>query len=407
MKASNTPYYFPHRSNLSMDPFTLTTTPNLHFGPGKISILPSAAKSFGSKMLLITGTRSFPSSTDSLNLLEQLNARKMSVEHFTIEKEPSPGVIDHAVKMFHTFAPDVIVAIGGGSVLDAGKAISAMLPLNEPVKPYLEGIGKKPVHPGVKIPFIAVPTTAGTGSEATKNAVLSEIGKRGYKRSIRHNNFIPDIALVDPVLTVTCPPSITATSGMDAFTQLLESYLSTKANPITDALAYEGLKRISFSLIPAYHDGADLEARTNMALASYISGVTLANAGLGLVHGFASAIGGYFEIPHGTICSSLILAANKVTLRKLRTGKITSNALLKYSTVGKMFSESTDKSDEYYGDLLLSVMETWGKEMNIPTLSDGGVTSKDFEKILNASENKNNPVPLNKEEMLEVLEIAG
>jgi len=389
-----------------MDPFTLTSTPNLHFGPGKISILPSAAKSFGSKILLITGTRSFPASTDSLDLLEQLDARKMSVEHFTIENEPSPGVIDHAVRTFHSFAPDVVVAIGGGSVLDAGKAISAMLPLNEAVKPYLEGIGKKPVHPGVKIPFIAVPTTAGTGSEATKNAVLSEIGKRGYKKSIRHNNFVPNIAIVDPVLTVSCPPSITATSGMDAFTQLLESYLSTKANPITDALAYEGLKRVSFSLMNVYHDGDNLEARTNMSLASYISGITLANAGLGTVHGLASAIGGYFAIQHGVICSSLILAANKVTLRKLRSEKETNGAIIKYASVGKMFSRSEGKSDEYYADLLLSVVETWTKEMDVPGLSDGGVATKDFEKIINASDNKNNPVTLTKDEMIEVLELA-
>jgi alcohol dehydrogenase class IV len=259
----------------------------------------------------------------------------------------------------------------------------------------------------VKVPFIAVPTTAGTGSEATKNAVLSEIGKRGYKKSLRHNNFVPDIAIVDPVLTISCPPSITATSGMDAFTQLLESYLSTKANPITDALAFEGLKRVSFSLMNAYHDGDNLEARTNMALASYISGITLANAGLGLVHGFASAIGGYFAIPHGVICSSLILAANKVTLRKLRSEKKNEGALIKYASVGKMFSRSEGKSDEYYADLLLSVVETWAKEMDVPGLSDGGVTEKDFEKIINASDNKNNPVALTKDEMTEVLELSS
>jgi alcohol dehydrogenase class IV len=390
-----------------MDAFTLATTPYLHFGTGKISILPSAAKSFGSKVLLITGTRSFPSSGDSLNLLEQLNARRMEIEHFTIDKEPSPAIVDSAVKMFSAFAPDVVVAIGGGSVLDAGKAISAMLRLNEPVKQYLEDVGKKPGHPGLKIPFIAVPTTAGTGSEATKNAVLSEIGKRGYKKSLRHNNFVPDIAIVDPVLTLSCPPAITAASGMDAFTQLLESYLSTKANPVTDALAYEGLKRASFSLMQVYHHGSDLEARTNMAFASCISGVTLANAGLGLVHGFASAIGGYFEIAHGVICSSLILATNKVTIRKLRREKPDHAALNKYALVGKMFSSSENKSDEYYTDLLLSVMETWTKEMNIPTLSEGGVNRKDFEKIVSASDNKNNPIELNKDEMIEVLDLTG
>ena len=390
-----------------MDAFSFATTPHLHFGTGKISVLPFAVKTFGSKMLLVTGARSFPSSAYSLNLLEQLHTKGISVEHYTVDKEPTPMLVDTAVKKFFSYAPDVVVAIGGGSVLAGGKAISAMLPLNEPVKDYLEGVGKRPGHPGVKFPFIGVPTTSGTGSEATKNAVLSQIGKRGYKKSLRHNNFVPNVAIVDPALTVSCPPDITAASGMDAFTQLLESYLSTASNPMTDALAYEGLKRVSFSLMKAYHEGSDLEARTNMALASYLSGITLANAGLGLVHGFASSIGGYFQIPHGVICSSLTTATNKVTVRKLRLKKNNEAALRKYAIIGKMFSTSEDKSGDYYTDLLLSVMETWTKEMNIPGLAQGGVTPEDLERIVNVTDNKNNPVALERDEMIEVLEMAS
>ena len=166
--------------------------------------------------------------------------------------EPTPGIVDEAVKKTVSFDPDVVVAIGGGSVMDAGKAISAMLPLVEPVKNYLEGVGTKPAHPGVKVPFIAIPTTAGTGSEAAKNAVLSETGENGYKRSLRHNNFVPNVAIIDPALSITCPPATTAASGMDAFTQLLESYLSTAGNAVTDALAYEGLQQVSRSLRQAY-----------------------------------------------------------------------------------------------------------------------------------------------------------
>jgi alcohol dehydrogenase class IV len=299
----------------------------------------------------------------------------------------------------------VVIAIGGGSVLDAGKAISAMLTVDESVKTFLEGVGTKN-HPGSKVPFIALPTTAGTGSEATKNAVLSEIGDAGYKKSLRHNKFIPDVAIVDPELSLTCSSSVTASSGMDAFTQLLESCVSTAANPITDALALEGLKQISTSLINAYRDGSNLEARSGMSLAAYLSGITLANAGLGLVHGFASSIGGFFDIPHGVICSSLMSSANTVTVRKLRAKGADDKALVKYAVVGKLFSGLSNKSNEYYVDHLLSHIQEMADEMQIPKLSKF-VPSAGHERIAAITENKNNPITLNHDEILEVLSLAS
>jgi len=388
-----------------ISPFSFAVTPQLHFGAGKIDTLPSLLKTFGTKMLLITGARSFDLSYGP-KLLDQLESNTINIKRYSIEKEPTPMLIDSAVKEFSSYNPDVIVAIGGGSVLDAGKAIAAILPLQEPVKDYLEGVGIK-THSGIKIPFIAIPTTSGTGSEATKNAVLSETGDNGYKKSLRHNNFVPNVAIIDPALTLSCSPSTTAASGMDAFTQLLESYLSTIANPITDALAYEGLRRISNSLLKAYHDGSNLEARTDMAMAAYLSGITLANAGLGLVHGFASSIGGYYEIPHGIICSSLMGATNRVTVRKLRKDKKNDSALAKYSATGKLFTKEEHKSDDYYTDLLLDTIESWISIMKIPSPSQGGVAPKDFKKIIGATDNKNNPIPLSNEEMEEVLELAG
>jgi len=323
-----------------------------------------------------------------------------------VEGEPSPAVVDEAVQKFASFAAGCIVAIGGGSALDAGKAISAMLPLNESVKDYLEGVGTK-THPGTKIPFIAIPTTSGTGSEATKNAVISETGAQGYKRSLRHNKFVPDIAIVDPALTISCSPSTTAASGMDAFTQLLESYVSTASNPLTDSFALEGLKRISRSLLKSYKCPEDIEARTDMALASYLSGVTLANAGLGLVHGFASPIGGYFKIPHGVICSALMTGCNKVTVRLLRSGHNPSGALSKYATVGRIFSTKENQSDDYYVDSFIATIESFTAEMKIPSVSDFGIKPDYFQKIVDATDNKNNPVELRKDDMMEVLEMAG
>ncbi len=387
--------------------FTIARTPQLSFGAGKFSTLFSTIRSFGKNVLLVTGARSFLTSEPGRDLPDKLRQSGFAFEHLIISREPTPEIIDQAVRRFISFHCDVVVAIGGGSVLDAGKAISAMLTLNEPVKDYLEGVGTKASHPGIKVPFIAIPTTSGTGSEATKNAVLSEIGENGYKRSLRHNNFVPDMAILDPLLTTNCPPSITASSGMDAFTQLFESYLSTAANPITDGLAVEGLLRVSKSLRKAFDDGANIEARTDMSLASYLSGIALANAGLGLVHGFASSIGGFFDISHGVICSSLMPACNRFTVKKLRLLRTNDAALVKYANAGKIFSDATNKSDDYYIDYLLDLIDDWTNTMKIPRLRDGGVLPEHFKKIVGATDNKNNPVELEKDEMVEVLEGAA
>jgi len=387
-----------------MDAFSLASTPRLHFGTGKISLAPSTIGSFGSNVMLVTGAKSFISSVFGIRLLEQLKSMHLTVHQCTVENEPTPGMIDDAVTRFSPFNPDVVVAIGGGSVLDAGKAISAMLPLREPVEDYLEGVGTKK-HRGSKIPFIAMPTTAGTGSEATKNAVLSRVGTEGYKKSLRHDNFVPDIAIVDPALTMSCTPALTAASGMDAFTQLLESFLSTSANPVTDALAYEGLSHISSSLVKAYREGTNIEARSGMALAAYLSGVTLANAGLGVVHGFASSIGGYFPISHGIICSSLMAAANRITVRKLRQQGNT-RFLLKYTAIGKLFSGVEGKSDDYYIDSLLAHIENLSETMCVPRLADCGIGADDYQRIVAATDNKNNPVVLENDELIEVLSMA-
>ena len=389
-----------------MGSFNIARVPQLHFGPGKISVLSSIIKTYGEKVLLVTGEKSFLSSKYGVDLVEELRTKKFDLAQCSVSIQPTPSIIDDAVRKYSPFQCDAVVAIGGGSVLDAGKAISAMLPLNEPVKDYLEGVGTKSNHPGLKVPFIAVPTTSGTGSEATKNAVLSELSEKGYKKSLRHNNFVPDVALLDPALTVSCPQSITASSGMDAFTQLLESYLSTASNVITDALAVEGLGRVSKSLRKAYADGSDIEARTDMSLASYLSGNTLANAGLGLVHGFASSIGGFFEIPHGVICSSLMPACNRLTVKKLKQTHSNDVALSKYASIGKLFSKETNKPDDYYIDYLLNLIEDWAHTMNIPRLQSRGVSAEHFEKIVHATDNKNNPVALGKDEMIEVLEQA-
>lgn len=389
-----------------MKPFSFARTPHLIFGKGGLAALPSTLKKYGSKILLVTGANSFLSSSSGEHLLQHLRDNHIGFGHYPVNDEPAPATIDDAVSKFFAFTPQCVVAIGGGSALDAGKAISAMLPLNQPVKNYLEGVGSGVSHPGTKVPFVAVPTTAGTGSEATKNAVICERGENGYKRSLRHDNFVPDVAIIDPGLTLNCPKETTAASGMDAFTQLLESYLSVASNPLTDAMALEGLKLVAGSLWKSYAHGQDLDARGDMSLAAYMSGITLANAGLGLVHGFASPIGGFFQIPHGVVCSALMAASNKLTARKLRSHNTNPAALAKYAIVGKLFSREENRSDNFYIDSLLENIASLRREMQIPTLSRYAVTRAHYEKIVKAADSKNNPVSLTKEEMLEVLELS-
>ena len=381
--------------------FDFAAIPPLYFGAGKIAFLPSIAKSYGKKILLVRGGRSFDQSESRAAIFEQLAENGLDSGSCIIDREPTPEMIDRAVNSFSTFNPDVVAGIGGGSVLDAAKAISAMLPLREPVKDYLEGVGTK-THPGTKVPFVAIPTTSGTGSEATKNAVLSEVGRNGYKRSLRHSKFVPDAAIIDPLLTLSCPPSVTAASGMDAFTQLLESYVSTSANPETDALALKGLELIKRSLLKAYAKPDDIPARTDMALAAYLSGITLASAGLGLVHGFASSIGGRFDVAHGVLCSRMMYECNRTTVAKLRQEKNTM-ALEKYARVGELFCGEKDKKTDFYTDYLLEFIKDCTSWLDIPALSRFGVLAGDIHEIAATTENKNNPVKINTDEIEEIL----
>lgn len=378
--------------------FKFASSPSIVFGSGKIKSLPKLIEAYGNSALLITGKDSFIQSDHWDTLLLQFESNRIHWKHFAIEKEPTPLLIDQCVHQYEGEIIDVVVAVGGGSVMDAGKAISAMLCHQGSVRDYLEGVGtNKPS--GKKIPFIAIPTTSGTGSEMTKNAVISEIGENGFKKSLRHNKFVPDVALVDPELTLHCPASITAKSGMDAFTQLLESYLSTNANPLTDALAVDGIRNIRDSLVTSVNNGLDLKAREKMSYAAMLSGIALANAGLGTVHGFASSIGGFYDIPHGLICARLMEPVNNITIAKLRKMTSDNDALLKYARIGKLFSKDKNASDNYYIDLLMGVIQQYTEGFGLMGLSEFGVRKKMIKKIVSRTNNKNNPVALSSEEM--------
>lgn len=382
--------------------FRFARLPQIIFGCGKLPELQSLLESYGSPVILLTGKSSFINSLQGELLISSLEKNRIRYKHIIVHSEPSPEMIDEAVSECSISEYNSVVAIGGGSVIDTGKAVSAMMYKSESVADYLEVVGKKE-HPGTKLPFVAVPTTSGTGSEATKNAVLSHIGKEGYKRSLRHENMVPDIALVDPELTLGCPEEITAAGGMDCFTQLTEAFLSDKSNEYTDALAIEGLKQIKISLKESYCDGSNIEARTGMSFAALTSGICLANAGLGVVHGFASSIGGMYNIPHGLICGTLMAVSNELTVRKLRKSKSNSPALKKYAFLGKLFLDEEGKTEEHYIDGFIQYLHKMISDLKLSGLKKFGIDEKDIAIICSKTESKNNPVKLSFEDLIEII----
>lgn len=382
--------------------FKLTRTPQVIFGPGCLEGLPHLLEKFGDRHLVITGADSFQSGSKGKKLFRVLEQGNHILCRGRIIKEPSPADIDDIVTEYSGKNIDVVVGIGGGSVLDASKAVSAMLKTGESVKDYIEGVGTKK-YEGIKIPFIAIPTTAGTGSEMTENAVISEVHSDGFKRSLRHSSLVPDIALVDPVLTLDCPPEITAASGMDALTQLIESYVSSKSNAYTDSLAEVAIKLLVSNLTKVYKDGNDISARTVVSYAAMISGITLANAGLGVVHGFASSVGGIIDIPHGILCGSLIGVANRIIVDKLIKDDPGNPALLKYAGLGKYFSENKNLTINQSATAFVDLVEKMVDDMSIPRIGNFGLKTGHLFKIIESTGQKNNPVKLNNEELESIL----
>ena len=383
-------------------PFSVNPLPEIHFGPGRISDLPALAARHGRKILMILGGRSFHQSCHWPTLQKDFNKQGCLLQIEQVTTEPSPELIDAIVARHQTDGIDTVVAIGGGSVLDAGKAVAAMLVEGGPVECFLEGVGdQKPS--GRRLPFIAVPTTAGTGSEATSNAVLTSVGGAGFKRSLRHQRFVPDIALVDPALSLSMPRNITVACGMDAFSQLVEAYLSTQASPFTDALAFDGIRAVRHSLLTVCNDGTNLAARADMAYAALLSGIVLSQAGLGVIHGFASAIGGLFPIPHGVVCGTLMAACNRITLERLRRSGDNPGALDKYCRLGSLFMGDEMATAEYCQDLFIAELDKLTDELAIAPLGQYGIDGTHLEQIIEQTGNKCNPVTLDREEMRRIL----
>lgn len=384
------------------DTFTIKQTPKLCFGPGTAATLPELAGTFGTNLLVITGKRSFISTQVWQEMTSSLKNDGFSINLAHIENEPTPADINSIVSTCKRKRIDVVIGIGGGSVIDGGKAVSAMLAESKPVETFLEGVGTESPS-GNKIPYIAIPTTSGTGSEATSNAVISRTGPTGFKKSLRHDNYVPDIAIVDPELTLSCPIPVTVACGMDCYTQLVEGYLSTNGNPYTDALALDGIHQVAKALQVVITNPENIKARSAMSYGTYLSGIVLANAGLGTIHGFASTIGGYFAIPHGVVCGTLMAEANRATLQKLRNERDNMAALDKYTRLGCTVSSEKGLTDEEYQDAFITSLIELTDKYSINRLGNYGISTDDLENIAANTGNKYNPVQFSKVELCNIL----
>jgi alcohol dehydrogenase len=393
---------------MNFAPFAIAPLPRILFGEGRVGELPALVAEYGSRVLLVTGGRSFTESPRARALEEALRGRGITWEQATVTEEPSPALVDAVVGRWHGQGIDVVVAIGGGSVVDAAKAIAGLLPHGNSVLDHLEDVGKGLPYTGPSLPFIAVPTTAGTGSEATKNAVLSWRGPDGYKKSFRHDTLVAKVALIDPALLESCPPALIAAQGMDAFTQLLESFLSLRANPVTDALAWSGLEAFYQGFFAAWRGGPGEEARQGraaMAYAALLSGVTLAQVGLGSVHGLAQPLGSLFPIPHGVACGTTVAAATAANLRALRARQPGSGALARYGAVGRLLTGEALPEAEAC-DALVATLEQWSERLALPRLGHYGITAADLPRIVAASRNnsmKTNPIALTDDEVASIV----
>lgn len=381
--------------------------PRIEFGSGVFSRTAELTGQFGRRALIVTGAMSFPVSERWHQLLQQFSTLGISYEHVSIAGEPSPEMVDDAVNEYAPANIEVVVGIGGGSAMDAAKAIAGLLRVKQSVMDFLEGVGPEMPYKGPAVPLIAVPTTAGTGSEATKNSVLSRQGSAGFKKSFRDDRLVAEIAIVDPDLLSTCPGDVIAANGMDALTQLIESYVSTKTNVFTDALGISGLRAARDGLVRLYQSkGADAQARERMAYASLISGINLAQTGLGSVHGLASPLGAFYPVPHGVVCGTLLAAATEMNINAMLERETDNAAIKRYARISEVLSQRRFKSTSEALDKLVELLQQWTYDLQLEKLSRYGLESSALDHVVEHSRGssmKTNPIILSDEEIKAIL----
>lgn len=381
-----------------MTPFAIARLPRIEFGRGAIAKVPALVRQWGRRALIVTGARSFAATPHWEALQHDLAAQGVAWELCHVAGEPSPDLVDGAVDRHAGAGIDVVVGIGGGSALDAAKAIAGLLRVRRTVMDYLEGVGPELPYEGPAVPFIACPTTAGTGSEATKNAVLSTHGAQGFKKSFRDERLVPEYAVVDPQLLASCPPALIAANGMDAMTQLLESYVSIRANSFTDALCESGLAAVRDGLLAWYQDGAEAaDGQDRMAYAALLSGITLAQTGLGSVHGLAAPLGAFFPIPHGVACGTLVAAATAANIRAMQAREPANRALAKYARAAEILCGRTFPGDDAARAALVEQLRRWTDAMALSRLGAYEMGGGDVPRVVansRGSSMKTNPIVL-------------
>jgi alcohol dehydrogenase class IV len=381
--------------------FEFATAGRIIFGQGTHDESGSLAGELGERALVVHGSNA----ARTKPLLANLEAAKVEYSCFEVRGEPTVEQIADGVNQARAAGSELVIGFGGGSVIDSAKAIAGLVTNPGAIMDYLEVIGKGKQLAVQGLACLAIPTTSGTGAEVTRNSVLASLEHR-VKVSLRSPFLLPRLAIVDPRLTIDLPPSVTASTGLDALTQLIEPYVSIRANPVTDGFCIEGMRRIARSLRQAYEQGHDLKAREDMALASLLGGLSLTNAGLGAVHGFAAPIGGMFHAPHGAVCAALLPWVTEVNLRAMHERANDSESLSRYDLVAKILTGS-EKATAVDGIRWITEL---GKTLQIVGLRTYGVTESDIpvlvEKASKASSMKANPVVLTREELTEALQAA-
>jgi alcohol dehydrogenase class IV len=379
-------------------PFEFSTAARILFGEGKVREVPAAAAAMGRRALVVTGASPELASP----LVAGLEAAGVACLPFPVAGEPTIEMVRLGAQHARAERCDLVIGIGGGSAMDAGKALAAMLANPGDPLDYLEVVGRGQPLKHASAPFIAIPTTSGTGSEVTRNAVLASPQHR-VKASLRGSSMLPRLAVVDPELTLSLPRGVTASTGLDALTQLIEPYVGLRANPMTDLFCAEGIRRAARALPLVWEDGGDRPARADMAWASLLGGLALANAGLGAVHGFAAPIGGMFPAPHGAACAALLPHAIAVNIQALRARAPASPALGRYNEVARLL---TGRSQATAEDGVRWIAEICRK-LEIPPLRAYGVTEADIPdlvaKAAQASSMKGNPIVLTPEELRQTI----
>ena len=380
--------------------FEFAAPTRIIFGEGRLADIPKIVSAMGSRALVVEGR-----SGRAESLVRQLGDVGLATTTLQVSSEPTIALVEAGLAQARRERCDVVVALGGGSVVDAGKAISALLTNDAPVRDYLEVIGKARPLTNRAAPFIAIPTTAGTGAEVTRNAVLMAEDEQ-VKVSLRSPLMLPAVAVIDPELTYSLPPSVTASTGLDALTQCIEPFVSPQANPLSDAVAREGMHRASGALLRAFRDGSDREARRDMAVASLCGGLALANAKLGAVHGFASPLCGMFPVPHGMACARLLPLITEINVRAIRARMPNAAAVGRYDEVARIVTGDASARAEDAAVWLRELVA----ELSVPGLASYGVKGGDIPRVVaaarQASSMQGNPIVLTDAELCEALGAA-